>query len=72
MKNLKFWKEQNNMQDIKIYKFDTNNSYIDYSTISIFDGKMINNSNKTKGHPDLIIRSDYLNLLKRPALLDLW
>ena len=47
MKNLKFWKEQNNMQDIKIYKFDTNNSYIDYSTISIFDGKMINNSNKS-------------------------
>ena len=47
MKNLKFWKEQNNIQDIKIYKFDTNNSYIDYSTISIFDGKMINNSNKS-------------------------
>jgi hypothetical protein len=47
MKNLKFWKEQNNMQDIKIYKFDTNNSNIDYSTISIFDGKMINNSNKS-------------------------
>lgn len=47
MKNLKFWKEQNNIQDIKIYKFDTNNSYIDYNTISIFDGKMINNSNKS-------------------------
>jgi hypothetical protein len=47
MKNLKFWKEQNNMQDIKIYKFDTNNSNIDYTSISIFDGKMINNSNKS-------------------------
>lgn len=47
MKNLKFWQEQNNIQDIKIYKFDTNNSYIDYNTISIFDGKMINNSNKS-------------------------
>jgi hypothetical protein len=45
------WKEQNNIHDIKIYKFDTNNSYIDYSTISIFDGKMINNSNKSSISP---------------------
>ena len=31
----------------------------------ISQGYLVNNYNKTKGHPDLIIRSDYLNLLKK-------
>lgn len=64
MKNLKFWKEQNNIQDIKIYKFDTNNSYIDYNTISIFDGKMINNSNKSS----FIINDIYNNTMENLTL----
>jgi len=51
MKNLKFWKEQNNLQDIKIYKFDITNLNTDanlYNNLgTFFDGKMINNSNKS-------------------------
>lgn len=31
----------------------------------ISQGYLVNNYNKTKGHPDIIIRSDYLNLLKK-------
>ncbi len=34
----------------------------------ISQGYLINNFNKTKGHPDLLVRSDYLNLLK-PGLI---
>ncbi len=34
----------------------------------ISQGHLVNNFNKTKGHPDLLVRSDYLNLLK-PGLI---
>jgi hypothetical protein len=47
MKNLKYWKDQNNIEDIKIYKFDTIKSDINlYNGFgTIFDGKMIFSSN---------------------------
>ena len=34
----------------------------------IFQSYIVNHENKTKGHPDILIRSDYLNLLK-PGLI---
>ncbi len=34
----------------------------------IFQSYIVNHENKTKGHPDVLIRSDYLNLLK-PGLI---
>ncbi len=36
----------------------------------IYQGIVINHLNKTKGHPDILIRSDYLNKLK-PGLISL-
>jgi hypothetical protein len=49
MKNLKYWKDQNNLQDIKIYKFDviTSETNLYNGLGTIFDGKMIFNSNQS-------------------------
>ncbi len=36
----------------------------------IFQSYVVNHENKTKGHPDILIRSDYLNLLKPGIISD--
>jgi len=73
MKNLKHLKEQNNIQDIKIYKFDTLVNNLEYydNLGTIFDGKIINVSNKSSYiiHDAYLISGENLQNLSLPEKL---
>ena len=74
MKNLKYRKDQNNPQDIKIYKFDANIDNNLYNNLgTIFDGKIINSTNNKSSfiiHDVYILNGKNIESLTLPEKLE--